>query len=161
MSQPQPDARFNSKQEAEQQPEHGLLRDLVHATYWLDDGLQAYMREHAGLSLPRAQSMMMVYLSEGVDRPADLAARLRVSKQAVQQGLKELTGKDMVTIEPDPDNGRQKDRTVYRARPGTTGHCARRAGEHSSHADGAHRRRSGAALRSALESDWGTAPGDP
>jgi len=27
------------------------------------------MREHAGMSLPRAQSMMMVYLAEGVDRP--------------------------------------------------------------------------------------------
>ena len=90
------------------QPDHGLLRDLVHATYWLDDGLQAYMREHASASLPRAQSMMLVYISEGVDRPSDLARRLRVSKQAVQQGLKELIAKDIVTIEPDPQNGRQK-----------------------------------------------------
>lgn len=85
-----------------------LLRDLVHATYWIDDGLQAYMKQHAGMSLPRAQSMMMVYLSEGIDRPADLAIRLRISKQAVQQGLKELMSKDMVTLEPDPTNGRQK-----------------------------------------------------
>jgi DNA-binding MarR family transcriptional regulator len=85
-----------------------LCRDLVHATYWLDDGLQGYMREHAAISLPRAQSMMMVYLSEGVDRPSDLAMRLRVSKQAVQQGLKELIAKNIVTIEPDPENGRQK-----------------------------------------------------
>ena len=64
--------------------EHGLLRTLVHATYWLDDGLQAYMQEHAGLSLPRAQSMAMIYLTEGVDRPSDLAAKLAVSKQAAQ-----------------------------------------------------------------------------
>ncbi|MCB1686796.1 MAG: winged helix-turn-helix transcriptional regulator [Pseudomonadales bacterium] len=85
-----------------------LLRDLVHATYWIDDGLQAYMKQHAGMSLPRAQSMMMVYLSEGIDRPADLAKRLRISKQAVRQGLKELMTKEMVTLEPDPTNGRQK-----------------------------------------------------
>lgn len=93
---------------ADASADHVLLRDLVHATYWIDDGLQAYMNQHAGMSLPRAQSMMMVYLSEGIDRPADLAKRLRISKQAVQQGLKELMAKDMVTLEPDPSNGRQK-----------------------------------------------------
>lgn len=86
----------------------GLLSELVHATYWLDDSLQAYMRTHAGMSLPRAQSMMMVYIAEGVDRPADLAIRLRVSKQAVQQGLKALAEKDIVAIDPDPTNRRQK-----------------------------------------------------
>ena len=86
----------------------GLLRNLVHATYWLDDGLQAYMREHAGLSLPRAQSMAMVYLTEGVDRPSDLAVKLAVSKQAAQQVLKELRSKGIIEVTPDPDNGRQK-----------------------------------------------------
>jgi DNA-binding MarR family transcriptional regulator len=87
---------------------HGLLRALVHATYWLDDGLQAYMKHHADISLPRAQSMAMVYLTEGVDRPSDLAGKLAVSKQAAQQVLKELRLKNMIEIHPDPDNGRQK-----------------------------------------------------
>ena len=157
MSQLQPGERF----QVEQQPEHGLLRDLVHATYWLDDGLQAYMREHAGLSLPRAQSMMMVYLSEGVDRPADLAARLRVSKQAVQQGLKELTAKDMVTIEPDPDNGRQK--IVRFTEHGRELRDIAREGLESIQATLTERigAECVAALHSALESDWGTAPGNP
>ena len=88
--------------------EHGLLRTLVHATYWLDDGLQAYMKSHAGLSLPRAQSMAMVYLTEGIDRPSDLAAKLRVSKQATQQALKALQKKGIIEMTPDPQNGRQK-----------------------------------------------------
>ncbi len=88
--------------------EHGLLRTLVHATYWLDDGLQAHMHKHASISLPRAQSMAMVYLTEGVDRPSDLAIKLAVSKQAAQQVLKELARKGMIRMEPDPNNGRQK-----------------------------------------------------
>ncbi len=87
---------------------HGLLRTLVHATYWLDDGLQAYMRKNANISLPRAQSMAMVYLTEGIDRPSDLAAKLAVSKQAAQQVLKELGNKGIIEMHPDPKNGRQK-----------------------------------------------------
>ena len=70
-----------------------LLRTMLHGFYWLDDGLQAYMRKHSGISLPRAQSMMMVCIGDGIDRPSDLAARLSVSKQAVQQGLKEQIGR--------------------------------------------------------------------
>ena len=96
----------DTKPEATQ--EHGLLRTLVHATYWLDDGLQAYMKSNAGLSLPRAQSMAMIYLTEGVDRPSDLAAKLRVSKQATQQALKALQKKGIIEMTPDPENGRQK-----------------------------------------------------
>ena len=85
-----------------------MLRTLVHATYWLDDGLQAYMKKRAGLSLPRAQSMAMIYLTEGIDRPSDLAAKLRVSKQATQQALKALQKKGIIEMTPDPENGRQK-----------------------------------------------------
>ena len=85
-----------------------LLRTMLHGFYWLDDGLQAHMRERAGISLPRAQSMMMVCIGDGIDRPSDLAVRLSVSKQAVQQGLKELVVKGLVEIRPDPGNGRQK-----------------------------------------------------
>lgn len=135
-----------------------LLRDLVHATYWLDDGLQAYMREHAGISLPRAQSMMMVYLSEGVDRPADLAKRLRVSKQAVQQGLKELMSKDMVTVEPDPASGRQK--IVRFTEHGRELRDIARKGLKSLESLLTRRigRARADALRRALESDWGPSP---
>ena len=66
------------------------------------------MKEHAGLSLPRAQSMTMIYLTEGIDRPSDLAAKLRVSKQATQQALKALQKKGIIEMVPDPGNGRQK-----------------------------------------------------
>ena len=37
-----------------------LTRTLIHAFYWMDDGLQHYMQYQVGFSLPRAQSMMMI-----------------------------------------------------------------------------------------------------
>ena len=138
--------------------EHGLLRTLVHATYWLDDGLQAYMQEHAGLSLPRAQSMAMIYLTEGVDRPSDLAAKLAVSKQAAQQVLKELRSKNIIDIQQDPDNGRQK-RVVLTEYGRELRDVAKQA---LFRLEGELNQRIGTrnllALRRALDADWGEPP---
>jgi DNA-binding MarR family transcriptional regulator len=151
-------AEANLSEPVQEPAEQGLLRTLVHATYWIDDGLQAYMKKHAGLSLPRAQSMAMVYLTEGVDRPSDLAQKLRVSKQATQQALKELANKGMIIMLPDPNNGRQKlvqltdhgrDMRLLakRALAELETELARRIGA------GQLRQ-----LRMALEADWGAAP---
>jgi len=85
-----------------------LLRKLLHAFYWVDDGLQAHMLREMGISLPRAQSMMMACIDDGITSQSDMAAHLRVSKQAVQQALKALVAKDLVTVTKDPDNGRRK-----------------------------------------------------
>lgn len=85
-----------------------LLRKLLHAFCWVDDGLQAHMLRETGISLPRAQSMMMACIDDGVTRQSDMARHLGVSKQAVQQSLKALVAKGLVTVVPDPDNGRQK-----------------------------------------------------
>ncbi len=137
---------------------HGLLRSLVHATYWLDDGLQAYMQQHAEVSLPRAQSMAMVYLTEGVDRPSDLAVKLAVSKQAAQQVLKELRNKGLIEMQPDPHNGRQK-RVVLTAYGRELRSIAMR-GLFSLEAELNQRigTKNLLALRRALDADWGDPP---
>lgn len=88
--------------------ERVLLRTLMHAFYWVDDGLQRHLARKTGISVPRAQSMIMVSMGDGLRRQTDLALRLGVSKQAVQQALKELVSKGLVTIGPDPLNGRQR-----------------------------------------------------
>ena len=139
-----------------------LLRTLVHATYWLDDGLQAHMMRHAGMSLPRAQSMAMIYLTEGVDRPSDLAQKLRVSKQATQQVLKELQAKNIIRMQPDPNNGRQK-YVVFTDHGRELGEIARQG---LFELEAQLRDRIGAQnvnnLRRALKADWGPSPGtDP
>ena len=140
--------------------DYRLLNELVHAAYWLDDGLQAYMREHSGMSLPRAQSMMMVYISDGVDRPSDLAKRLRVSKQSVQQGLKALMAKNILALDPDPHNRRQK--IIHFTEYGRELRNVARQGISCLHAALAQRIGPARlrALRDALETDWGDVPGE-
>lgn len=135
-----------------------LLRTLVHATYWIDDGLQAYMQQHADINLPRAQSMAMVYLTEGVDRPSDLAGKLAVSKQATQQVLKELKVKGLVEMQPDPNNGRQK-RIVLTKRGRKLRSVAQR-GLANLEAVLVDRLGVGKlqAMHNALDADWGEAP---
>lgn len=138
--------------------EHGLLRTLVHATYWLDDGLQAYMAQHADIALPRAQSMAMVYLTEGIDRPSDLAEKLAVSKQAAQQVLSALQRKGIIDVQPDPGNGRQK--RVLLTDYGRELRTIAMQGLFSLEAE--LNRRIGTktllALRRALSADWGEPP---
>lgn len=41
-------------------------------------------------------------------RPSELGARLRLSKQAVNDLVRELEAKGYITLEPDPDDGRAK-----------------------------------------------------
>ena len=85
-----------------------LTRTLIHAFYWMDDGLQHYMQDQVGFSLPRAQSMMMICIGDGICRQSDIAKYLRITKQAVRQSVKELEVKGLVVIDPDPEDGRQK-----------------------------------------------------
>ncbi|MEZ5557828.1 MAG: MarR family transcriptional regulator [Pseudomonadales bacterium] len=135
-----------------------LARRLLHAFYWLDDGLQAHMRREQGFSLPRAQSMMMVCIGDGIDRQSDMAKHLGVSKQAVRQALKELEAKGLVVIEPDPDNGRRK---LVRFTP--KGEQMRNVARRGLLAlEQLLEQRIGAqqlrALRDSLSSDWGPTP---
>ena len=146
--------------DADQPPHYDrvLLRTLMHAFYWLDDGLQAHMRREAGFSLPRAQSMIMVCLGDGIHSQTDLATRLRVSKQAIQQALRSMVKKGLVTIDPDPDNGRQ--RVVRFTAKGEAMRDV--AGDGLARLEAELARRLGArrleSLQEALNADWGATP---
>jgi DNA-binding MarR family transcriptional regulator len=74
----------------------------------MDDGLQHHMQDQVGFSLPRAQSMMMICIGDGICRQSDIAKHLRITKQAVRQSVKELEAKGLVIIDPDLEDGRQK-----------------------------------------------------
>lgn len=101
-------AEFSDTGSIEDQRTKPLSRTLIHAFYWMDDGLQNYMLDHAGFSLPRAQSMMMICIGDGICRQSDIAKHLRITRQAVRQSIKELESKKLIVIDPDPRDGRQK-----------------------------------------------------
>jgi DNA-binding MarR family transcriptional regulator len=137
-----------------------LLGTLLRAFYWMDDGLQAEMRRRAGFSLPRAQSMIMVALSERISTQAELAKRLKVSKQAIQQALRPMVEQGLVRIDPDPDNGRQR---LVRMTP--RGEAMRDVAHDALQAlERELARRIGRdrveALHDALNAEWGPSPAD-
>lgn len=85
-----------------------LMRGLLHAYYWYDESLQNLLRGSGYPSLPRTKSMIMVNITDGIKRPADLARNLGISRQAIQQTLAEMEADGLITLTPDPQDGRAK-----------------------------------------------------
>ena len=88
--------------------ERYLLRGLLQAYYWYDESLQNLVAARGYRSLTRAQSMIMVNISAGIRRPADLARRLGISRQAIQQTIAELVRIGLLSLNDDPLDRRAK-----------------------------------------------------
>jgi DNA-binding MarR family transcriptional regulator len=84
------------------------MRGLLHAYYWCDESLQNSMRKAGLPPLSRTQSMIMVNISDGITRPSDLARNIGISRQAIQQTLVEMEKSGLITLAPDPADGRAK-----------------------------------------------------
>ncbi|MFO1425616.1 MAG: helix-turn-helix domain-containing protein [Steroidobacteraceae bacterium] len=85
-----------------------LMRGLLHAYYWTDESLQNLLRAGGWQTLPRTQSMIMVNVADGCTRPSDLARRLGISRQAIQQTLAEMESLGLLQLVPDPGDARAK-----------------------------------------------------
>ena len=135
-----------------------LLRTLMHAMYWFDDALQAHMSREAAFTLPRAQSMIMACLTEGIDSPIELARRLKVSKQAIRQALRPMIETGLVTVEPDPSN--RRGRIVRVTKHGMAMRNIARQGLEGIEAELVRRigRDRVEALHEILNADWGPPP---
>lgn len=67
-----------------------LMRGLLHGFYWCDESLQNLLKAAGKPELSRTRSMIMVNISDGITRPADLARNIGISRQAIQQTLVEM-----------------------------------------------------------------------
>jgi DNA-binding MarR family transcriptional regulator len=85
-----------------------LMRGLLHAYYWCDESLQNSVRAAGFPPLSRTKSMIMVNVSDGITRPADLARHLGISRQAIQQTLAEMEAEGLISLRSDPKDGRAK-----------------------------------------------------
>lgn len=85
-----------------------LMAGLLQAYYWMDESLQNHLRAEDFADLSRTQSMILTSIADGVTRPAELARRLGVSRQAVQQILADLAQRGLVDLLPDPADARAK-----------------------------------------------------
>ena len=136
----------------------GLATLLLRAERWLDAAARARLHAAGRPQLTRAHSLVFAYLDEGGTRPAELARRAGVTRQAVAQSVAELSALGLVDLVPDPRHGRAKivrlteagERTRAAARE-TFAELERELGRRI----GVRRVR---ALREALEADWGPPP---
>ena len=99
----------------EDQPPEVLMRGLLRAYYWMDESLQNGLQQAGFRPRTRTQTMILINISNGITRAAELARVLGVSRQAIQQQINELEQDDLVTQIPDPED-RRANRIVFSER---------------------------------------------
>ncbi|RVT94201.1 MarR family winged helix-turn-helix transcriptional regulator [Sphingomonas crocodyli] len=85
-----------------------LMLRIFQRLVWLDDGLQARLHDRGWPDVSRAQSMVMINVTAGIVRPAEIARKVGVSRQAVHTTINQMIALGMVQLAPDPDDGRHK-----------------------------------------------------
>ncbi len=96
----------------EDQPNEVMMRSLLRAYYWMDESLQNGLQQAGYAPRTRTQTMILINISNGITRAAELARVLGVSRQAIQQQINELERDELVTQIPDPDD-RRANRIVF------------------------------------------------
>src|SRR3954466_3382909 len=134
-------------------PRTSLSSMLVDAQRWLTAAERANSGRSAGL--PRSHSLVFAHLDTDGTRPAEIARRAGISRQAVGQTVAQMKDLGLVKLAPDPSNRRAR-----LVQPTAKGRKAlERSGSGSTAAEKVLSRRIGAArvksLREALEQDWG------
>ena len=137
-------------------PRTSLSSMLVDAQRWLAAAERANSGRSTGLA--RSHSLVFAHLDSEGTRPAEIARRAGISRQAVGQTVAQMKSQGLVKLAPDPTNRRAR-----LVQPTAKGRKAlERTGSGSAAAEKVLSRRIGAArvkgLREALEQDWG-APG--
>lgn len=105
----------HQNQDTETVPQEVLMRGLLRAYYWMDESLQNGLQRAGYRPRTRTQTMILIHISNGVTRAAELARALGVSRQAIQQQINDLEADDLVTQIPDPTD-RRANRIVFSER---------------------------------------------
>jgi DNA-binding MarR family transcriptional regulator len=127
---------------------------LVDAQRWLAAAERANGGRAVGLA--RSHALVFSHLDADGTRPAEIARRAGISRQAVGQTVAQMKSQGLVKLAPDPSNRRAR-----LVQPTAKGRKAlERSGTGASAAEKVLSRRIGAArvksLREALEADWGS-----
>jgi len=87
----------------------GILMALLLSRFmWFDGALQKSLEEKGFGGVRRLESMTMIYVQSGVQRPSALARLIGVTRQSMNTALRELEEKGLVRLVPDPDDKRCK-----------------------------------------------------
>ena len=135
-------------------PRTSLSSMLVDAQRWLAAAERANSGRSTGLA--RSHTLVFAHLDADGTRPAEIARRAGISRQAVGQTVAQMKSQGLVKLAPDPTNRRAR-----LVQPTAKGRKAlERTGSGSAAAEKVLSRRIGVArvksLRDALEQDWGS-----
>ncbi len=99
--------RLGPEREAqEESPQEILIRGLLRAYYWMDESLQNGLQQAGYRPRTRTQTMILIHISNGITRAAELARALGISRQAIQQQINELEKDELITQLPDQSDKR-------------------------------------------------------
>ncbi len=135
-------------------PRNPLSSMLVDAQRWLVAAERAHSGRGTGLA--RSHALVFAHLDADGTRPAEIARRSGISRQAVGQTVAQMKHLGLVKLAADPTNRRAR-----LVQPTAKGRKAlERSGSGAAAAEKVLARRIGAArlksLRDALEQDWGS-----
>jgi DNA-binding MarR family transcriptional regulator len=132
---------------------NSLSSMIVDAQRWLAAAERANAGRTSGLA--RSHALVFSHLDADGTRPAEIARRAGISRQAVGQTVAQMKQQGLVKLAPDPSNRRAR-----LVQPTAKGRKAlERSGTGAQAAEKALAKRIGAgrvkSLREALEQDWG------
>ncbi len=85
-----------------------LMLRIFQRLVWLDEGLQARLHDRGWPDVSRAQSMVMINVTGGICRPADIARKVGVSRQAIHVTINQMVELGILRLDDDRDDGRYK-----------------------------------------------------
>jgi DNA-binding MarR family transcriptional regulator len=85
-----------------------LIIPLLEGFEWFDESLQRSLQAAGWPALTRPESMVIAHVQLDLVRPADIARRLRLTRQAVHSTIAGLVERGLFALEPDPHDGRIK-----------------------------------------------------
>ncbi|MGH3136747.1 MAG: MarR family winged helix-turn-helix transcriptional regulator [Gaiellaceae bacterium] len=133
-----------------------LIDLLLRGFRWFEDGLLSQLDEAGWPEVTRAHSLVFAHLDQAGTRPSELAKRIGISRQAVNQTLGELVELGLVEIVPDPASRRSKLVVLTPAGKTTVGSAHAVFLELEDALGDRIGRTNVTELRRVLEADWGT-----
>ena len=84
-----------------------MMAGLTQGLDWFDNSLQNVLASLGFEPLHRTQSMILVHIALGIDRPADIAREMGLTRQNVHHMAKTLIEAGMIESAPDPEDPRR------------------------------------------------------
>ena len=83
-----------------------LLMQMLRQYYWLDDALNENLSRLFEPKITRSQSLVLVQMAIGINRPSVIAANIGMSRQSMTQLLNTMKDAGLIEMETDPDDRR-------------------------------------------------------